>query len=168
MLRTLMIPVCVTALTLISASAWAQEEERESNSAKLMEQISWIAGDWHGEAMGGTFEESWSPPSGGSMMGMFKMINDDKVVFYEILTIVPTKDDSLVLRLKHFHPDLKGWEEKDDSVEFPFVSVSEKEAKFDGLRFVKTAEDKMEILVTMKQGEKTSEVKFACQRRAKK
>ena len=168
MLQTILTPVVVTAIFLISSSALAQEETKESNATKLMEQISWIAGDWHGEAMGGTFEESWSLPSGDSMMGMFKMVNNDKVVFYELLTIVPTKDDSLVLRLKHFHPDLKGWEEKDDSVEFPFVSVSEKEAKFDGLRFVKTADDKMEIFVTMKQGEKTSEVKFACQRRTKK
>lgn len=58
------------------------------NSSKILEpkleNIRWISGNWKGEAFGGQTEENWSEPSGGSMMATFKLIDNDKVVFYEI------------------------------------------------------------------------------------
>ena len=117
--RTLLACLLAAATILLSTPALsAQTDTESSKSAKLLEKIAWIAGDWHGEAMGGSFEEAWLPPSAGTMVGVFKFIKDGEVGFYELLTIVPTEDDSLVLRLKHFHGDLKGWEEKDKSIEF--------------------------------------------------
>ena len=32
-----------------------------------IEQLSWLAGHWRGEALGGIVEEHWAPPSAGSM-----------------------------------------------------------------------------------------------------
>ena len=86
----------------------AQENQLEPK----LEHISWISGTWHGEAFGGQTEEIWSEPSGGSMMASFKLINDEKVTFYEI-EVIREIENSLVLQLKHFGPDLKGWETKD-------------------------------------------------------
>ena len=129
-----------------------------------IDEIGWIQGSWTGSAMGGTFEETWNPPSFGTMVGVFKFVKDEKVVFYEILTIVE-KDGSLLLRLKHFAPDLVGWEGKEESVEFPLVSVSKTQAKFKGLSFEKTDEQKMRIRVVVDKEGSDEAIVFDCQRR---
>ena len=140
---------------------------KEATKKIQLSDVAWIAGDWQGEAMGGEFEESWNPPMGGSMMGMFKFVKDNEVGFYELLTIVE-EDGTLMLRLKHFDKKLNGWEAKEKSVEFPFVSHSEKETVFDGLKFVRIDETRMRIVVKVKQGEgKIEELKFECKRAGK-
>ena len=125
---------------------WLLSQRRDNNlAAKKMykpndtaapqatiDDVSWISGSWSGQAMGSRFEETWNPPSAGTMVGMFKFIKEEEVAFYEILTIVE-QGGTLMLRLKHFSPGLEGWEEKEKSIEFPLVSVSQSEARFDGL-----------------------------------
>ncbi len=148
----------------LQIESFAQDSSVATTNKPTIESFEWIAGNWQGEAMGGSFEESWNLASGGAMMGMFKFVDDGEVNFYEILTIVPS-DDSFVLRLKHFDAGLKGWEEKDKSIEFPLVSVSPTEAKFEGLVFSKIAPDRMNIVVQTKTGEQTQELNFECHRR---
>ncbi|MEM7455460.1 MAG: DUF6265 family protein, partial [Planctomycetota bacterium] len=126
--------------------------------------VAWIAGHWTGDAMGGQFEETWNPPMGGTMVGVFKFVSDGEIGFYEILTIVPV-DGSLVYRLKHFDKDLNGWEEKDESVEFPLESVSENEVKFKGLTFTRINDNEMKIEVVVDQSESGPQIiTFECQR----
>ncbi|MFK7767524.1 MAG: DUF6265 family protein [Mariniblastus sp.] len=140
-------------------------EQTESKKQKTeLSDVAWIAGQWRGNAMGGEFEESWNPPMGGSMMGMFKFVKDNEIGFYELMTIVE-EGDSLMLRLKHFDKKLNGWEEKDKSIEFPFVSHSEKETVFDGLKFVRVDNFKMHIIVKINKDEgEIEEMKFECKR----
>lgn len=76
--------------------------------------ISWISGNWKGEALGGLLEENWSEPSGNSMMATFKLIVDYEVQFYEI-EVIREVDSTLILQLKHFDHDLKGWELKNET-----------------------------------------------------
>lgn len=133
-----------------------------SPSAKISE-VAWIAGHWKGEAFGGRFEETWNPPFGGSMMGMFKLVNKDSIGFYELLTIVE-HEGSLLLRLKHFDKKLVGWEEKDKSIEFPLLRVSKTEAVFNGLIFKKIDKNEMHILVKINQNGETNEITFVCKR----
>lgn len=118
--------------------------------AACIANVSWIAGHWRGEAFGGTAEEMWSPPFGGSMMGMYKMLKDGAVVFYEFLTIVE-EAGSLMLRLKHFDAHLSGWEERDASIEFPLVEYASTEACFDGLTFRREGDDALAAFVLLKQ-----------------
>ena len=54
------------------------------------------------------------------MMFSFKLVNDNKVVFYELGAITET-NGTLLLQLKHFGPDFKGWEEKEESETFKLV-----------------------------------------------
>jgi uncharacterized protein DUF6265 len=42
--------------------------------------IAWLAGSWRGEAYGGEVEEIWSQPVGGTMMGMFRIIEKGKII----------------------------------------------------------------------------------------
>ena len=101
--------------------------------------VAWIAGAWYGEALGGQAEETWSAPSAGTMMGMYRLVKEERVIFYELLTIVE-EAGSLILRLKHFDPELGGWEEKDQALQFPLVKIGSDEVYFDGLTFRRAGE----------------------------
>ena len=101
--------------------------------------VSWLAGSWKGEAFGGTAEEIWSQPVGGTMIGMFRLIDHAKVAFSEFEEIVE-QDNLLVFRVKHFNPAFVGWEEKDKSVDFKLLSSTENEIRFDGLTLIKIDE----------------------------
>lgn len=160
-MRKLSSLLSLSALLMTFPNLAAQEAKEMPE--ELLKKCAWIAGAWSGEALGGQFEETWNRPSGPSMMGMFKLVREGKVSFYELLTIVP-KDDSLVLRLKHFDGSLKGWEEKDESQEFPFVSANRKEIRFKGLVFKRIARNEMQIVVQTKSGDKTQELIFNCKR----
>jgi len=100
----------------------------------------------------------------GSMMGMFRLVKDDKVTFYELFRIAE-ENGSLVLRLKHFHPDMKGWEEKDATVTFPLLKISKDEVWFDGMTFKRTGPDSVDVIVLIgKKGAPPREVKFGYRR----
>src|SRR5262245_45051261 len=87
-------------LGLCSTPAWAQERLTE-HTFKLSEgtqapaatiaDLAWLAGHWTGEGLGGFTEEVWSPPRNGAMVGMFRLVRDDKPVFYELLTVAEEK-----------------------------------------------------------------------------
>jgi hypothetical protein len=106
---------------------------REAGAATI-DDMAWLEGRWVGEGLGGFVEEIWSPPRSGVMIGMFRLLRDGDPVFYEILTLVE-EEGSLLLRLKHFHPDLRGWEEKDQTVDFRFVTKQDGRIRFSGLTF---------------------------------
>ena len=134
-------------------------QEKKILEPKL-ENIAWIAGTWHGEAFGGITEEIWSEPSGGSMMATFKLIVDEKVQFYEI-EVIREIEDSLILQLKHFGSDLKAWETKDESVDFPLREITENKVVFEGMTFEKVSSNEMNVYVDIKNENGTVEtVKF--------
>lgn len=134
-------------------------QEKKILEPKL-ENIAWIAGTWHGEAFGGITEEIWSEPSGGSMMATFKLIVDEKVQFYEI-EVIRESEDSLILQLKHFGSDLKAWETKDETVDFPLREITENKVVFEGMTFEKVSSNEMNVYVDIKNENGTVEtVKF--------
>lgn len=140
---------------LLSLVTFSQEKHLEPK----LENIAWISGTWHGEAFGGKTEEIWSKPSGGSMMASFKLIADGKVQFYEI-EIIREIENSLILQLKHFGNDLKGWETKDETVDFPLKYITEKKVVFEGMTFEKVSDNEMNVFVDIKENGKVETVKF--------
>lgn len=114
-----------------------------------LDNIKWISGHWKGEAFGGQVEEHWSEPSGGSMMATFKLIADGKVSFYEI-EIIREVENSLILQLKHFDHDLKGWETKNETVDFPLIKITENRVIFEGMSFEKVSDTEMNVFVDIK------------------
>lgn len=121
--------------------------------------VKWISGHWKGEALGGTVEEIWTPALGGSMMCVFKLVIDDEVQFYEIVTVVE-ENGSLILRLKHFNADLHAWEEKDETIDFRLVHVTQDRVYFDGLTFEQVNAHKMNVYVVVGSEGKETEIKF--------
>jgi hypothetical protein len=130
-----------------SANTLSFDPSQDRPKATIQD-VAWITGHWHGEVFGGAAEEIWSPPLSHSMMGMFRLMKNDAVEFYELLTIVE-EDDSLVMRLKHFNADMTGWEEKEAAQSFPLVKVTPDEACFDGLTFRKMDDNWLKIFLRM-------------------
>ncbi len=123
-------------------------EENEHSPKATIEALSWIAGHWRGEAFGGITEEIWSPPLGGGIMGSFRAIKDNKITFYEIETITE-ENGSLILKLKHFSANLIGWEEKDETVDFRLVKITDNKVYFDGFTFEKVSVDEINTYVVI-------------------
>lgn len=125
-----------------------------------LSQVTWMEGHWKGEAFGGITEEIWSPPLGGSMMFSFKLVSDGAVQFYE-LGHIQQVDETLILQLKHFHRDLKGWEEKDDTVDFKLVKIDGNRVYFDDFTLEKITENEINVYVVIENEDGSeNEVKF--------
>ncbi len=136
-----------------------QLKEGSTSPMAILSDVSWIEGHWKGEAFGGITEEIWSPPLGDSMMFSFKLVVDNKVVFYELGGIREV-DSTLIFQLKHFGNDFKGWEEKDETIDAKLVKIESNRVYFEGFTFEKVNENEMAIYVLIKEKDKTEEVKF--------
>jgi len=101
--------------------------------------VAWLGGDWTGQGLGGISEEAWLPPAAGSLAGVYRGVRGAQVSFYELMTVVEA-GGSLALRLKHFAPDLRGWESPERAVQFPLVRAAPSSAYFDGLTYRRTAD----------------------------
>lgn len=60
-----------------------------TNHAKdtTIEDLAWMVGAWRCDIWGGTFEEFWTPPSGGIMQGCGRHTADGKNGFMEFMSI---------------------------------------------------------------------------------
>lgn len=146
--------ILILAMGILSCQA----QETKPLEPKL-ENIKWLAGEWRGEALGGIAEENWSEPHGDSMMATFKLVKDGKVVFYEI-EIIREVENSLILQLKHFNNDLTGWEEKEETVDFPLIAVYPDKVLFEGMTFEKISDKQMTVSVDMEENGKVSKLTF--------
>ncbi|NER18952.1 DUF6265 family protein [Spongiivirga citrea] len=160
--------LCITLLFLIGISCNAQKtlqlKEGEVSPKATLNEVSWITGHWRCEVFGGIAEEIWSPPLGNSMMFSFKLVNDNAISFYEIGHI-QQKGETLILQLKHFHGDLKGWEVKDKTVDFKLVKMDENSVYFEGLTFEKVDENAINVYVMVSNEDgKAEEVAFEYKR----
>ena len=133
--------------------------ETEGSPKATLKDVAWIAGHWRGEAFGGITEEIWSPPLGNSMMFSFKLVNNNKVVFYELGAITET-NETLLLQLKHFGPDFKGWEEKEESEIFKLVKIEKNRVFFNEFTFEKISDNEINLYVVISEEGETEEVKF--------
>lgn len=131
--------------------------------AATLDDVSWLVGNWSGEAFGNTFEQSWNPASAGSMIGFFKLMDGDAVVFYELLLLVE-EEGSLTLKVKHFNPDFTAWEEKADYVTFRFVNSEQDAVHFSGISFYHIDEDTMHGYIVFRSGEDVREEKLVYRR----
>lgn len=109
-------------------------EEGEASPAASIDVMAWLAGVWGVSGLDSDSEEIWSAPRNGVMMGMYRMLRNGRPVLYEFLTLAEI-DGSLVLRFKHFHPDMRGWEDRDEFVAFPLVAVQDGRIYFEGMTF---------------------------------
>ena len=122
-----------------------------------VEQMDWLLGQWQGEGIDGApATESWIRGSDDTLVGTFVQQSHAGGVMFTEHMVIAEERGSLVLKIKHFNPDLTGWEEKDAMVTFPLVALDPCNAQFDGLTFFCTARDDpgqgLSIFVRMEKG----------------
>ncbi len=133
-------------------------EDAKPVKAKVSD-IAWMAGAWSGPGLGGRTEEHWTAPAGGSMLGMFRLVNkDDKATVFELL-LIEQEGEHVKYRFRHFGPGHKPWEKPDKPLEFDLIEVSERKAVFHSsvqtnpkrIMYTRVGDDELRIRV---QGEK--------------
>lgn len=91
----------------------------------------WLEGHWRDESGGHLSEELWTAPSGDSIMGMWRWVEDGKVRIFELLAI-KQEEGGLVLRLRHFDPKLVAREDKERPLAWPLLRSGPREVVFEG------------------------------------
>lgn len=133
-----------------------QLADDESRPAATMDDAAMLVGSWAGTAFGQRFEETWNPPSAGTMVGMFKLIGDDGVSFYELM-LLTEEAGTLHLKVRHFDADFTAWEDRADFVTFKLVKKAPGELHFGGLSFYRRGEDRIDGYIVMRDGDRVSE-----------
>lgn len=162
-MKTITIFAALLLLIGLSFTTFAQEPQtantiklsagQASEPAKIAD-VAWLAGSWTGTGLGGVSQETWSRPENGEMLGTYRLLKDGKPIFYEMLWLREV-NGTLIMRLKHFNPDLSGWEEKDKTVDFKFVKKDGKRLYFSGLTFELEAKNILNIFLALRQRDGT-------------
>ncbi len=93
----------------------------------------------------------------------FKLLQNGSPSMYEFGYIVE-EGDSLVLKLKHFHASLTGWEEREKYVSFPLVRLTDDAVYFDGLTYRREGENRLRAFVAMNKDGTVTELGFVFER----
>ena len=162
----------VAVLVLALAAPLAAQETRVAPEGHVpppasIEQAEWLVGDWVGTGIDGAeAAESWLPPSGDTMVGLFVQEKPDGGLMFTEHMYLAEEGGSLVLKLKHFNPDLTGWEEKDGMVRFRLLSIEPCAAYFSSLTYKCEAEGGLLVAVRLKsEGDAVEELVFRFKRR---
>ena len=166
---------CVLLAAVLGVGSAAAQSQRTDHTYKLdnpedrpaatLDDVGWLVGSWTGEAFGGSFEQVWSPPSAGSMLGMFKLLDGDgQVRFYELLLLVE-EQGSLSLKVKHFDSNFSAWEDKDEFITFRFIEADDSAIHFSGLSFYRVRDDAFHAYIAMRQGDEIREETLTYRRR---
>lgn len=156
---------CFTAFMLALAVPAAAQNTRSLDGGTpppaSIDQLSWLAGSWVGTGMGADVTETYSAPLGGRITGHFAMADGKGgVAFTEIVDYVPLRT-SLAYRVRHFNPDLSGWEDKTGKpVIFPLVAIEKDRWFFDGMTLDRTGPNALTMWVRITRNGTTSEVPF--------
>ena len=145
-----LIAVCVATAVLTDGqkTQMSSTSSAPAQASPSIEDFAWLAGHWRGEGLGGLCEEIWSRPLAGTMMGSFRLVVDDEVVFYEIMVLGPD-EEGMALKVKHFSKEFVAWEDKDGAVRFGLESVKPNEASFSGLT-MKRDGNKLDLRISMR------------------
>ena len=163
LLVLIILPISLSAQTKNTENTVKLAEGQTGEKATIND-IAGLAGNWNGTGLGGVSEEVWSKPNGGIMMGSYRLIIGGKPIFYEMMWMME-REGTLILRLKHFSPELVGWEEKDKTVDFRYVNKVGDRMNFSGLTFERVGDKGLNIYLALRQKDGTlKEEKFVMTR----
>lgn len=120
-------------------------DEKGSQRATLNE-VKWLYGSWKNNDNGTQAEENWSMAGGKTMHFSFKLWNEKEVVFYEIGHIIE-KNNSLLLQIKHFDKNLKGWETQEETQDFKLIKIEKNRIYFDSITYERVSDTELTVYV---------------------
>jgi len=164
----LVLPTLLLASVFASAAEPRTENtfslsDGEERPAATLADARFLVGSWTGTAFGEKMEESWSAPTGGSMVGTFKLFDGDEPAMYELM-LLTVEDGTLSLKVKHFNADFTAWEDKPDYVNFKLVKLSANELHFGGISFYKRDDDHLDGYIVMRNKDGVTEQHMAYKR----
>jgi hypothetical protein len=115
----------LVAAFFVLASVSESQQERDS----ALKSLSFLSGRWVSEAPDQMQEELWTPVTGDSITGSFRILKQGSPVFYEFW-VVEVNDNRPVLKMKHFSVGLVGWEDKTSSTQMPLITAARDDATF--------------------------------------
>ena len=112
-------------------SGFARAQETPAPARAVLTDLAWLSGNWVDESEGGLSEETWTEPFGDSMLGMWRYVTGGKARVFELLAIT-AGPEGVVLRLRHFDPQMIAREDKNAPVTLKLVAWMRGEARFEG------------------------------------
>lgn len=97
--------------------------------------LGWLEGCWAGAGFGMAVEECWMSAPDGRLTGVFQAIGPDGSQIFSEIFVLDEFEDGPAIRLKHFNPDMTGWEAQDDFVTFALIETGADFARFEGLQY---------------------------------
>lgn len=147
----------IAALALVTAGApLAAQETRVAEEGKpappaRIADAAWLVGAWSGSGINGAeAHESWLAASGDTMVGTFVQETAAGAIMFTEHMYLMEEGGSLVVKLKHFNPDLTGWEEKDGMVTFRLIAAEPCALYFNALTYRCDGAGGMVVAVRMK------------------
>lgn len=129
--------ISIAATTLLLAALFfspataAQEAASKPAPAGSLADFAWLEGKWTGTFPNATLraEQEWWPAKGGLMMGMFRLMDGEKLLILEFFTLRELPE-GIELRLRHFDAALTPLE-KGDPIILQLVSLAPGDALFE-------------------------------------
>lgn len=146
----------MAAAVLAAAAPLAAQETRVASEGQAsppatIAAADWMTGTWSGAGIGGAeAHESWLAASGDTMVGTFVQETAAGGIMFTEHMYLMEQDGSLVVKLKHFNPDLTGWEEKDGMVTFRLIAAEPCALYFSALTYRCDGAGGMVVAVRMK------------------
>lgn len=151
----------IAALGLVMAGPLAAQETRVAEAGQApppatIAEAAWLIGTWSGTGINGAeAHESWLAPSDSTMVGLFVQETAAGGIMFSEHMYLMEQDGSLVVKLKHFNPDLTGWEDKDGMVTFRLIAAEPCALYFNALTYRCDGEGGMVVAVRMKSDKPT-------------
>jgi hypothetical protein len=79
-------------------------------SKATLSDFAWLTGNWEGAWGPRIVEQTWMSPKAGEMLGIFRVLENDKTLVIELLSLLETPD-GIEFRFRHFTPPLVAWEQ---------------------------------------------------------
>jgi Domain of unknown function (DUF6265) len=98
-------------------------------SAPKLSDFAWLEGRWRGDWGPRVAEQIWTAPKAGTMIGDFRLIENDKVLVIEFFTLLE-KNGGVNFYFRHFTPELVPWE-KSDATLLKLTTVEPKKIDFE-------------------------------------
>jgi predicted enzyme related to lactoylglutathione lyase len=105
--------VAALALTAPAAVRGGAPEPAAGNDPGGLARLAFIAGSWEADYNGRILHEAFSAPRAGTMIGMFRWIDEGATSFTEHL-VIEERGDGIHLFVRHFHPGAVPWEAEQD------------------------------------------------------
>jgi len=112
-----------------------------------IDRMSWLVGTWTSLRPGAVAEEVWTAPRAGTMTGTFRLVEDGKTRFVELLTL-RQEGAALVLRIRHFDENLTPWPDERTPLVYRSVSIARDRVRFE------SKNDKMQFLTMQHRGKR--------------